>query len=390
MLVVGGVGALLLLRLAVHRLPWLGPWLADQLRAVVGNDAVTWLEETSARLEDRARRAVSVRVGPRTLDRAEPNSAPSGAAIGAGPARAESAAATRFVPRDVGPLSTRMAAAGDGQWRPVSDPARPGAETLLFETLLHPDLKRSWAEVFVVAMPVSAVRLYAVAGTVEPQSTTPAGSSYVRTGLIPPERRAALLAAFNGGFMTKHGQHGMSVDGVVLVPAKPQLCTLLALSDGSLQIASFRALGPAAAGAEREGRLVFWRQGAPCMYESGRLNPLLADEQVRNWGATIDGDVVIRRSAVGLDRTRSVLFVAISNDTTARALADAVHHAGADDVMQLDVNWSYPRFLLFPRAADGSRRALGLFAGFVFQPDQYVRRPSTRDFFYLVRREATP
>ncbi|HKY38528.1 MAG TPA: hypothetical protein VJN18_21440, partial [Polyangiaceae bacterium] len=80
--------------------------------------------------------------------------------------------------------------------------------------------------------------------------------------------------------------------------------------------------------AELAGRLEFWRQGAPCMYESGVLNARLQDEKVRNWGATIDGDVVIRRSAAGLNAARQVLFVGVSNDTTARAMAEAMHHAG--------------------------------------------------------------
>jgi hypothetical protein len=254
----------------------------------------------------------------------------------------------------------------------------------LFATLLHPDLKRPWAEVFIVALPVSLVRLHAVAGTIEPEATTQAGQRYVRHGLVPREQQAALLAAFNGGFMTKHGQHGMHVDGVTLVPPKPRLCTILGLQDGSLAVGSWRKLSEQAA---RESNVSFWRQAAPCMYEDGQLNPALRDEGVKNWGATIDGDVVIRRSAVGLDTPGRTLFVGVSNDTTARAIAEAMHHAGASDVAQLDVNWSYPKFLLFPRDRAGRRRALGLFAGFVFRPDEYVERPSTRDFFYLVKRD---
>jgi hypothetical protein len=196
-----------------------------------------------------------------------------------------------------------------------------------------------------------------------------------------------LLAAFNGGFMTKHGRHGMHVDGVTLVSPRPMLCTVLGLDDGTLRIASWRALKDEAARATREAQLVFWRQAAPCTYEQGRLNPLLEDESVRNWGATIDRDVVIRRSAIGLDSARSRLYIGISNDTTAPAIARAMHHAGASDVAQLDVNWSYPKFLLYERGSAGQLRARGLFEGFVFRPDEYVVRPSQRDFFYLVRRQ---
>lgn len=83
-----------------------------------------------------------------------------------------------------------------------------------------------------------------------------------------------------------------------------------------------------------------------------------------------------------------ILFVAVSNDTTATALANAMHHAGATDVAQLDVNWSYPKFLVFPLDAAGKRHAESLFEGFVFRRDEYVQRPAARDFFYLVHRDA--
>lgn len=379
--------AISLMRVAVQVVPGAGPWLADGLRAVLGVRTVTWLEETSARVEDRIKRLLAPRLPPPAQQQSKPqlqlrpDPPPSPSQPAPTPAEA------RFSPTDVGPMHRRVAGIADGEWRGVTDPARPEAAPLLFATQLHPDVKRYWAEVFVVVAPVAQVRLHAVAGTVEPEATTRAGRQYPRRGLVPSEHQPGLLAAFNGGFMTKHGQHGMHVDGATLVPAKPRLCTLLALKDGSLQIGTWRNLARSIERAEQQDELLFWRQAAPCLYEAGQLNPALRDEAVKNWGATIDGDVVIRRSAVGLDASRRTLFVGISNDTTARAIADAMHHAGASDVAQLDVNWSYPKFLLFPRGPQGERRAVGLFAGFAFRPDDYVTRPSTRDFFYLVRRD---
>lgn len=93
------------------------------------------------------------------------------------------------------------------------------------------------------------------------------------------------------------------------------------------------------------------------------------------------GTFIIRRSAIGLNASRDVLFVAVSNDTTATAIAKAMHHAGAADVAQLDVNWSYPKFLLFPVDATGQRHAEGLFEGFVFRDDEYVQRPANSRLF---------
>lgn len=95
---------------------------------------------------------------------------------------------------------------------------------------------------------------------------------------------------------------------------------------------------------------------------------------------------MIRRSAIGLDAAGKVLFIGVSNDTTARALALGMQHAGASNVAQLDVNWSYPKILVFPRAASGRRIAQSVFKGFVFRSDDYIARPAPRDFFYVIRR----
>ena len=364
--------------LAIRVFPEFGPWLADSLRSIIGSRAVTRLEEVEANVEDRWKRLRRAGSEPRSLRELEI----------VGPASAAPSAERRaalldpspvFRPRDVGAMNPRVAAAEDGIWSPVADPALPSAPPLLFATLLHPDRKRPWAEVFVVAVHLPSVRLHAVAGTVEPAATTHAGRHYRRTGQIPEQARARLLAAFNGGFKTQHGRHGMLVEGTTLVDPQPSLCTVVGYEDGTLAIAPWRKI-------QQKPGLEFLRQTPGCMVENGVLNPLLRDEEVRNWGATLEGRTVIRRSAIGLDAAHQVLFVAVSNDTTARAIADAVQHAGAADVAQLDVNWAFPKFVLFPPDGAGRRHARGLFRGFVFEPAEYVDKPSPRDFFYLVRR----
>jgi len=97
---------------------------------------------------------------------------------------------------------------------------------------------------------------------------------------------------------------------------------------------------------------------------------------------------VIRRSAIGLSEDGRTLFVAISNHTTAPAIATAMQHAGATRVAQLDVNWSHTRFVVFDEVASGARSARGLFEGFVTEPGMYTEQPYTRDFFYVTRRSA--
>jgi hypothetical protein len=121
------------------------------------------------------------------------------------------------------------------------------------------------------------------------------------------------------------------------------------------------------------------------MLEDGVLHAGLRSENAKGWGATLEGDTVIRRSAVGLSADGKTLFVGISNSTTAPALARGMAHAGANSVAQLDVNYSYPRFLLYQdAAATGSGLvAEGAIKGLLHEDDEYLGQASRRDFFYV-------
>ena len=211
----------------------------------------------------------------------------------------------------------------------------------------------------------------------------PAARSYERHGLIPLGERAQLLAAFNGGFKAEHGRYGMHVDGVTLIAARDTACTIAARKNGALIVATWKSLR------DQAPDLVWWRQTPPCLVEDGKMHPALRDESERRWGAMPDGETVIRRSALGLADGGSVMFMAVSNFTTATALASALSHAGARNVAELDVNWSFPHFVLFRPDENDQLRASGLFEGFLFDKDRYLSKASARDFFYLVRTDST-
>lgn len=382
---VAGVG----LWIAVHRIPWMGPLVANGLRSLIGAENVTALEETAYGVEDHVHQLLRRNEPPKTYWEVPPEPAPEPAAPAAPAAGAEAAAppavvAATFRPKDVGPSHTAWPAPGDGRWVPIVDHARPGDPPRLYKTLIHPDPHRSWAELFVVAVDLSGVDVHLMAGSREPAATTDEGKAYERLAKIPEAHHGRLLAAFNGGFMTEHGQWGMRVDDVTLVRPRDKGCTLALYNDGRMQIAPWPRM------AADEGAMRWWRQTPSCMVEEGELHPLLRAPEVRNWGATLDGNTVIRRSAVGLDREGKVLFVAISNHTTAPAIALGLRHAGAAAVAQLDVNWSYPKFLTYEPGEGGALMPVALASGFEFSEDEYIRKRSLRDFFYLTRKDPAP
>jgi hypothetical protein len=384
-LVVAAAGPLVVLGLwiAVHRVPWLGPLLADSLRAVVGTDAVTWLEEVAYGVQDRYNRVWRRGEKPRAYWEV-----PSSHPTASGSARASNPtvpALPPFRPEDVGPVHKSWSAPGDGVWVAIHEPRRPDDDPILYKTLLHPDPYRSWAEVFVVAVDLQRAKLHMMAGAYEPKSFEPAGQKYKRLATIPPQHQPELLAAFNGGFKTEHGYHGMWVDGVTLVKPRQHSCTIALYKDGSIRIQPWPELEPT------QSEMRAYRQTARCMLEDGKLHAGLLDPTARTWGATLDGETVIRRSAIGISRERTILYVSITNNTTARALALGMKHAGAANVAQLDVNWSYPKFVTFePGPEDAKLYPVALAEGFEFSEDEYLRKRSHRDFFYLTRRAVDP
>jgi hypothetical protein len=384
-LIVGTFVGVLGLWIAVNRVTWLGPFVADGLRLIIGKDAVAKLEDIGYAIQDRfyqytrkgeapkaywsvpeVTKSVASTVDPMAdaLERTVITATPDPISLPA-------------MPKDVGPVHKSWSAPGDGQWVAMAVPDVPTSPPIMYKTLLHPDKNRSWAEVFVVAMDIHAIDLHMLAGTKEPVATEPEGERLPRPGVIPKEHHDLVLAAFNGGFKTEHGKYGMRVDGVTLIAPRTDVCTLALYRDASIRIASWPKLAP------HETDMVFWRQTPACMYEDGALHPNLRAGAEKKWGSTLDGETVIRRSAIGVSADGTFLYMAISNNTTAAAIADGVHHAGAAAVAQLDVNFSYPKFVLFEKGQGSERQAVALADGFEFSTDEFIRQPSRRDFFYV-------
>ena len=366
---------------AVHRIPGLGPQMADWARSVVGDDAVARAEDFAYGLQDRVDRwryrgtAPVARWQPQEAA-VKPTSLPRtiheevGATVIDEPQSPELSA---FRLADVGVLFDKQAAPGDGRW--VSVPLGAG---VAYRTLIHPDPERPYSELFVAALDLRQLVLHAAAGMREPENVAEGAEKLTRTGRIPDGDISSLFAAFNGGFKTRHGRFGMSTDGVMLVPPREQSCTVAQYEDGTLRIGTWASL-------PSHGAIQWFRQTPGCIVEAGTQNPALRDS--KKWGATLDGKTVIRRSAIGLSANRQVLYVGISNATDAEALARGMRHAGAVDAAQLDVNHSYPRFLFYANGVDGES-IVPLAEGFVYRPGHYLSHRSDRDFFYLTHRQS--
>ncbi|NUQ73016.1 MAG: phosphodiester glycosidase family protein [Polyangiaceae bacterium] len=277
-------------------------------------------------------------------------------------------------------LHARTAKPGDGEWTPMPHGAAAGEPPVLYQTVAHPHPIKKYVYVTIVAIDRSRVDLHLVAGTLEPESKTVPAER--RPGLIPQAHQDDLIAVFNGGFMAKHGRYGMMIDGDIFLPPRDELCSVALLRDRSVRIQTWKDLRAS----ERD--IVAFRQTPPCILVGGVPHPELeTDRRPRPWGGAENGDVEVRRSALGLDATGNVLFYGLGEWVTVKALADSMRAAGAVNAAQLDINWSYTRFLFFGRPAPGDPLQVTetLIPKIKHSKQGYVTNPSERDFFYLRR-----
>ncbi len=289
---------------------------------------------------------------------------------GASDAPASTPPRVAFPPPAFEPPVARTAAPGDGTWAPLA--------TGMVKTIVHPHAFKRFLYVAVVAMDLSRLRVRLVAGTHEPESkTVPADH---RPGLVPAGDQPRLLAVFNGGFKQKHGGFGMRVGDDEFAPPKPGACTFVLGKDDAARIGPWESVQGAAADAAS------WRQTPPCLLEAGQPNPDLKNEyKSRKWGMSAEGKTDIRRSAVGVDATGRILYFGLGEWLTAAELARAMQVAGARDAAELDINWSYTRFLMYSPGADAAalEPSSTLIADVKHARGEYTTKASARDFYYV-------
>lgn len=366
---------------ALHLFPGFGPAVADGVRKVAGPAPVAWAEDVVYGVEDRLKSLVYRGAPPKKLW-----SEPAPVTEERAPAQAKVAslapAPVQAGPAVFAPPFAEVAASGDGTWLPIADSGAPDQPARMWKTSVHPDARRGYAVVALVAMDLSRLALHMVPGTVEP-ATDAEIPARARPGIVPGAALGELVAAFNGGFKAEHGHYGMMVDGRTFLPARASSCTVAIYKDGSVRVAGWPALR------EGEADMAGYRQTPPCLVEDGQINEKLAvKDDAAGWGVAVGTTTAIRRSALGLDKARKTLFYAIGDSVTAGTLARAMKAAGADEAAQLDVNASFPRFLTYAKKSPDSapRVASSLVSDSPYVKAEYVGFHEERDFFYVTRR----
>jgi hypothetical protein len=292
-----------------------------------------------------------------------------------------------FPPPDVEPPHERSADAGDGTWQALGTGGERVQSTppLMMKTVIHPHKVSRWAKLTVAVMDQNRVRVGYVPGRADVEEIaklTRTQLDGVGTGLVPEADLGDLLVVFNGGFKPRHGRWGMKSAGRVLLEARKEGCTVGIDETHTVTVRDWDAMK--ALGDE----IVQFRQTPPCLLLAGELHEQLAAFNERPWGGLDPKRKTRRRSAVGVDRSGRWLFYAIGEEMGPRVLAEGMRHVGAHFAAELDINWSWTRFLLFSDTEGDAKLVVSstLIPQMVHRSRQYVDKAAERGFFYVTRR----
>ena len=402
------------------------PWLVDTVRNVswVGPEPIAWLENRVFGVKDRLTQIYHDIFGaPDTAEEvAEELAVPETVSEERIALLTVTDPELGWPPAPLEPVIDDPVVEGEGRWIPVVDDpfvnAYPNAPPAFFQTFIRTDPERTYTRVYVTIWDPRQVQLRAQSGLREPESATGQRGS----GMVPrdPTTMRRLVAAFNGGFQSLHGEFGMMAEGRVYLPPKPWAATVTVHRDGAVGMGSWPA--PNWNGRYYDERLanrqipedvVDLRQNLTSVVEDRVYNPW----ERWYWGAAprdADEQTMTTRSALCLTEEGFLAYY-WSQGVGPDALGRAMIQTRCARSIHLDMNSSHCGFEFFRPIAPGEtveplgrvRRASEYDGRFMRAPRQWRLRArrgvrsmgmpfprysdrDARDFFYLTLRPVLP
>lgn len=368
----------------------LAHWAVDTVRAVpwIGPAPIAWLEEKVFALKDAFKRRAYQATGEEAVVKQEVVALLDGAAA----AKDDGS----WPPKDL-PSLWKTQEAGEGKWVepkqsawlakfPVPAGISEAAPSTFYTTFVRPDEERSYAKVLLVAMDTRQIDLNMEAGSEDPKPLTgPPGK-----GRLPrePEVYTRVVAAFNGGFKTEHGNYGMMVDKRLLLPPQPGAATVVLLNSGRFGLGSWGDTTKVSGLIDiPDGDIRSFRQNLDPLVDQGVVNP----SGRALWGFTLPGTgMQTERSGICVTEGGHFLY-AWGDDVSAITLGKAMKLAGCTYGMHLDMN-PHHTGLLFTNIQDISKKAYKaelLSNQMEIGTDRYIQY-APKDFFYVMLRRPEP
>lgn len=190
---------------------------------------------------------------------------------------------------------------------------------------------------------------------------------------MPTELYPALLATMNGGFRFEHVKGGYMTEGTVVKPLRDGDATLAVGRDGKL------VLGQLGRDVFDDGSWASLRQNLILIVDGGQSQVRRGIAEGVWWGADFGREVYVNRSAVCelADGRLAYLLVGIVD---AEQLAQSLINLGCVKAAQLDINGTWPSYMIYPRNADGTLGAQLIDRRMGTNSRRYLNG-STKEFF---------
>ena len=270
-------------------------------------------------------------------------------------------------PAPLQPIIAAPSLVGEGLWEPFAPQCRAAdvPADVMVRAQLRVDGQRPDVTVTLLAMDMRRLRLRLRPGT------DVGGSGALPSGAGP------LVAAFNGGFQTTHGDFGLVTSGRVWVPPSAGSATLAVRPDGRLWMGLWRQ------GLELGGLEL--RQNLQPLLQGTHIQPQLwlMDEGRRE----ILGHSPTRRSGLCVRAPFTLIYV-WTHRGSAEALGRAMLAAGCSVGMHLDLNAFHTRFEALAQPEAAAVCAERLHPRMTDGPFPRYLTAQSRDFFVLSLRPA--
>jgi hypothetical protein len=235
------------------------------------------------------------------------------------------------------------ALANEGTWQPLG-PLAGGAPTMAVAQL-RPDATHTSILAGVVWIDPKLVRFQLIPGTAEP------GGQFAVEGTMPLDQRAALIAAFNGGFRFQDSHGGIYAEGLTAKPLVDGAASLVLRADGTVDVGQWGRDDALTA------NVTSVRQNLQLIVDGGQPVAGLDANDARRWGATLGNKVLVWRSGVGVRADGTLVYVA-GDGLRIDSLADLLTRAGAVRAMELDINPNWVTFNVYAHPDPANPAAL--------------------------------
>jgi len=258
---------------------------------------------------------------------------------------------------------------GEGSWQSL---VSLKGEPAIRAAFLRPDTQHTSYLVGVVWVNQKLAKM-----VLHPGYRVPGGSGWSQPSQVPTAQRNSLLATFNSGFTMNDANGGYWQDGQSAVPLRSGAASMVLYKDGHLDVAGWNGSTPGP-------DVAAVRQNLGLLVDNGTITPDVNSPTTTTWGATVGNATYVWRSAVGIRKDGSLVFV-VGASMSVRTLANIVHDAGAVRAMELDINQSWTNFITYTHPSNGVAVPQMLTKDEHPNPYRYLQ-PSSRDFVAVLAR----